>query len=203
MAPTPLLPAQQKAAVRALALVAWSDRVLTPEERASIVARAATLTGLSARQVETALDEGKNLHKYGADWKKQLAPLATLPSDRGIELLRQCYEVGAVDGDLPETELKTIERVAAVFVPRHKVIHVVRWLKARQELLRIEREMATLPEGTRLVAKIDVEPEETIGARRVRATKASKGKPATRKPATRKPATRKSATRKSAKGKQR
>lgn len=164
MAPSRLLPAQQKAAVRALALVAWSDRVLTPEERAAIATRAANLTGLSARQVEAALDEGKNLHKYGADWKKQLAPLATLPSDRGIELLRQCYEVGAVDGDLPESELQTIERVAAVFVPRHKVVHVVRWLKARRELLRIEREMGTLPEGARLVAKVDVDPDRAVAA---------------------------------------
>lgn len=166
---------EKRAAVRALALVAWSDRVLTPAEKKLVAARAIAFTGLSADDVVRSLDDGKNLLRYGADVPDALRALGRIPTTTGLELLRHCYDVAAVDRHLPDPELGVIERIASVFVPRHRVVHVVRWLRARRELMKLEGELTTGEPGA---AAKPAKPRKAAKPKAAKQAKAAKPKAA-------------------------
>ncbi|MBI5536145.1 MAG: TerB family tellurite resistance protein [Deltaproteobacteria bacterium] len=137
----------QNAWLKALAILAWADGRLDPQEAKRLSVDAVSLGGIDVMKIEAFFDDVKQWSKDADAVAKALEPLKAETAEEGLPKLRRCYELAMSDGKEDPAELRVIEQIASCFLPKDKADKVLPWLRASRQAALLEAEL--LPKGIR------------------------------------------------------
>jgi hypothetical protein len=137
----------QNAWLKALAILAWADGRLDPQEAKRLSIDAVSLGGIDVMKIDAFFDEVKVWAKDVDAVAKALQPLKGETLEDGLGKLKHCYELAMSDGKEDPAELRCIEQIASCFLPTEKVAKVLPWLRASRQAALLEAELA--PKGIR------------------------------------------------------
>jgi hypothetical protein len=136
--------------LKALAVLAWADGKLDPQEAKRLSVHAVNFGGLDVTRIEGFFSEVKEWSKDPALVAKALEPLKLETPDEGLANLRRWFDLAIGDRKEAPGEVLVIEQIAGCFLPANKVPKVLPYLRAMREAAKLEAEL--LPKGHRLPA---------------------------------------------------